>query len=182
MLLSWQRPHPNRAMPAADLQACSCVQVISDDNPQGEVTQVVECPPGIVGRVIGSGGETIRALQQASQAHIVVDQNFPEGVDRKVNINGRADAVTRAVKMVTELINGEPGSATAIIQKVNTMVNIRPSFAPPALARCAVSLRPAHRPLPGMTCAPKRAQSLTGVAVHPAAAVRCWCVPHIGLP
>ena len=39
---------------------------------------------GIVGRVIGRGGETIRALQQASQAHIVVEQNFPEGVPRKV--------------------------------------------------------------------------------------------------
>ena len=134
--LSWQNTTPEPCL----LLICHSVplQVISDDNPQGEVTQVVECPPGIVGRVIGRGGETIRALQQASQAHIVVDQNFPEGVDRKVNINGRADAVTRAVKMVTELINGEPGSATAIIQKVNTMVNIRPSFATPALACRAV--------------------------------------------
>ena len=61
---------------------------------------------GIVGRVIGRGGETIRALQQASQAHIVVEQNFPEGVPRKVVITGRPDAVERAVKMVTELIQG----------------------------------------------------------------------------
>jgi far upstream element-binding protein len=92
-------------------------QVISDDGSAGEVHQSVDCPPGIVGRVIGRGGETIRALQQASQAHIVVDQNFPEGENRKVNISGRHDAVDRAVKMVTELIAGEPGSATAIIQK-----------------------------------------------------------------
>ena len=93
-------------------------QVISDDSPQGEVQRSVECPPGIVGRIIGRGGETIRALQQASQAYIVVDQNFPEGHPRKVNISGRADAVERASRMVTELIQGEPGSATAIIQKV----------------------------------------------------------------
>ena len=59
-----------------------------------------------------------RALQQASQAHIVVDQNFPEGEMRKVNITGRLDSVERASKMVEELITGEPGSAQAIIQKV----------------------------------------------------------------
>ena len=40
----------------------------------GEVTEAVPCPPGIVGRIIGRGGETIRGLQQASQAHIVVNQ------------------------------------------------------------------------------------------------------------
>lgn len=34
----------------------------------------VDCPPGIVGRIIGRGGETIRGLQQASGAHIVVNQ------------------------------------------------------------------------------------------------------------
>lgn len=77
---------------------------------------------GIVGRIIGRGGETIRALQQASQAHIVVDQNYPEGQPRRVNISGRQDAVERAVKMVQELISGEPGSAQSIIQKVRPCV------------------------------------------------------------
>ena len=72
-----------------------------------------------MGRIIGRGGETIRALQQASQAHIVVDQNYPEGQPRRVNISGRQDAVDRAVKMVQELISGEPGSAQSIIQKVS---------------------------------------------------------------
>lgn len=84
----------------------------------GDAQNTVECPQGIVGRIIGRGGETIRALQQASQAHIVVDQNYPEGQPRRVNISGRPDAVDRATKMVTELIAGEPGSAQAIIQKV----------------------------------------------------------------
>ena len=73
-----------------------------------------------MGRIIGRGGETIRALQQASQAHIVVDQNYPEGQPRRVNISGRQDAVDRAVKMVQELISGEPGSAQSIIQKVSS--------------------------------------------------------------
>ena len=49
----------------------------------------------------------------------MVDQNFPEGEMRKVNITGRQDSVERASKMVDELISGEPGSAQAIIQKVH---------------------------------------------------------------
>lgn len=40
----------------------------------GDMSETVECPPGIVGRIIGRGGETIRGLQQASGAHIVVNQ------------------------------------------------------------------------------------------------------------
>lgn len=95
-------------------------QIVSMDEGGGAggASQSVECPQGIVGRIIGRGGETIRALQQASQAHIVVDQNYPEGEPRRVNISGRPDAVERAVKMVSELISGEPGSAQSIIQKV----------------------------------------------------------------
>ncbi len=96
-------------------------KIVNSDEPVagiGESSKSVECPPGIVGRIIGRGGETIRALQQASMAHIVVDQNFPEGQPRIVNIKGRSDAVERATKMVQELIQGEPGSAQAIIQKV----------------------------------------------------------------
>lgn len=95
-------------------------EVLESDTPSsvpGDVFKYVDCPQGIVGRVIGRGGETIRALQQASGAHIVVDQNFPDGVPRKVNVSGVPDAVDRAVRMVTELINGEPGSAQAVIQK-----------------------------------------------------------------
>lgn len=45
-------------------------------------------------------------------------QDFPEGVARQISITGRPDAVQRAVSMVSELIQGEPGSAQAIIQKV----------------------------------------------------------------
>lgn len=80
--------------------------------------ETVNCPPGIVGRVIGRGGETIRALQTASGAHISIDQNFPEGVDRQVHIQGNPENVARGLKMVSELIAGGPGSANDAIQKV----------------------------------------------------------------
>ncbi|EFJ40988.1 subunit of circadian RNA-binding protein [Volvox carteri f. nagariensis] len=83
-----------------------------------EVQGTVECPPGIVGRIIGRGGETIRTLQQASGAHILVNQDFPEGVPRQIIITGAQDAVQRATSMVSELINGSNHTNTqAIIQR-----------------------------------------------------------------
>jgi far upstream element-binding protein len=85
---------------------------------EGEVQLHVKCPPGLVGRIIGRGGETIRSLQAASGAHVVVDQNYPEGEERVINIKGPLDSADRAKKMCEELIKGEPGSAQAIIQKV----------------------------------------------------------------
>jgi far upstream element-binding protein len=49
---------------------------------EGEVEERVSCPSTLVGRIIGRGGETIRSLQGGSGAHILVDQNYPEGADR----------------------------------------------------------------------------------------------------
>ena len=85
----------------------------------GEVMETLDCPQGIVGRVIGRRGETIKALQSASGAKIVVEQNFPDGVPRQVKISGKPDIVGLAAKMVAELISGEPGSAIGVINKVN---------------------------------------------------------------
>lgn len=42
----------------AEIQSC-----LHDE----ETSEELECPAGIVGRIIGRGGETIRALQSASQ-------------------------------------------------------------------------------------------------------------------
>ncbi|MEW5315691.1 MAG: hypothetical protein WDW38_007101 [Sanguina aurantia] len=95
-------------------------EVLTSDAPSsvpGDTSRSIECPQGIVGRIIGRGGETIRSLQQASNAHILVDQNFPEGAPRKVTISGRPESVERAYKMITELIDGEPSGAQNVIQK-----------------------------------------------------------------
>lgn len=64
--------------PAAVEQCKTLVlEVMENENPAaapGDATRTMECPPGIVGRIIGRGGETIRSLQSASGAHILVDQ------------------------------------------------------------------------------------------------------------
>ncbi|KAL6771790.1 CRB1 [Auxenochlorella protothecoides x Auxenochlorella symbiontica] len=73
-------------------QVDRCRREVEGLTGEEEVQETMECPAGIVGRIIGRGGETIRALQSASQAHITVDQNFPEGQPRKVIISGTAAA------------------------------------------------------------------------------------------
>jgi len=83
-----------------------------------EAQRIVECPPNLVGRIIGRGGETIRALQSASEAHITVNQDFPPEQNRQVVIQGGDQSIERAVLMVNELIHGEPGSAQAVIQRI----------------------------------------------------------------
>eukprot|EP01025_Chloroclados_australasicus_P004915 TRINITY_DN11346_c0_g1_i1.p1 TRINITY_DN11346_c0_g1~~TRINITY_DN11346_c0_g1_i1.p1 ORF type:complete len:391 (-),score=41.37 TRINITY_DN11346_c0_g1_i1:955-2127(-) len=83
----------------------------------GEIRIVVPCQQTMVGRVIGRSGDTIRALQQASQAKIVVNQEFPDGVPREVHISGSAEAVRRGESMVNELINGSATSVQTVIIK-----------------------------------------------------------------
>ena len=81
-------------------------------------SKTVECPQSLVGKIIGRGGETIRALQTASGARISVNQDFPPDVPREVVITGKPESVERAELMVNELIHGEPGSAQTVIQRV----------------------------------------------------------------
>jgi len=69
-------------------------------------SKTVECPQSLVGKIIGRGGETIRALQSASGARISVNQDFPPDVPREVVITGKAESVERAELMVNELIHG----------------------------------------------------------------------------
>lgn len=85
-----------------------------------QLTERLDCPQHVVGRIIGRGGETIRALQSASGAHITINQNVPEGQPRMIEISGPSEPVQRARLMIEELIRSEPGSAQAIIQRVMT--------------------------------------------------------------
>ncbi|KAG1674154.1 hypothetical protein FOA52_015785 [Chlamydomonas sp. UWO 241] len=84
----------------------------------GSAKRELACPLHIVGKIIGRGGETIRSLQTASSAHILIDQNVPEGQPRRVEVTGSEDAVNRAYNMIMEIIQTD-GSATtsAVITK-----------------------------------------------------------------
>lgn len=69
-------------------------------------TSVLECTQPQVGKIIGSGGSTIKELQSRSGARIQIDQDFPPEVPRKINITGTAPAVAMAMQLVQNLMMG----------------------------------------------------------------------------
>jgi len=80
-----------------------------DQGVEPSITRTVDCEQGIVGRIIGRGGETIKYLQQCSNCHIQVDQNYPQGVPRKIIITGTSSQVAAAERLVLDVIeNGPP--------------------------------------------------------------------------
>ena len=46
------------------------------------------CPQHVVGRVIGRGGETVKDVQARTGTMVKIDQNFPDGVPRKISVSG----------------------------------------------------------------------------------------------
>lgn len=91
----------------------------------GEISADLPCPPGIVGRIIGRSGETIKLLQGASGAYILVNQQFPAGQDRMVTVTGTQEAVDRASNMVRDLIADDKVSVQSVIQKYGLGKTIR---------------------------------------------------------
>lgn len=66
-------------------------------------TAIVECPKNMVGRVIGKGGETIKALQQYTGAMIQIDQSTDP---TRVTIAGSPQSLQLAVSMVNDIVRG----------------------------------------------------------------------------
>eukprot|EP00601_Ochromonadales_sp_CCMP2298_P025183 CAMPEP_0173277382 /NCGR_PEP_ID=MMETSP1143-20121109/4047_1 /TAXON_ID=483371 /ORGANISM="non described non described, Strain CCMP2298" /LENGTH=353 /DNA_ID=CAMNT_0014214463 /DNA_START=203 /DNA_END=1260 /DNA_ORIENTATION=- len=73
-----------------------------------QITEVVECNQPQVGKIIGTGGATIKELQSKSGARIQIDQNFPPDQPRKINITGTGAAVATAVQLINSVMNGGP--------------------------------------------------------------------------
>lgn len=63
------------------------------------VTQIIECSQPQVGKIIGTGGATIKELQSKSGARIQIDQDFPPEVPRKINVTGTAAAVSLGIQV-----------------------------------------------------------------------------------
>ena len=67
------------------------------------VTRNLDCPKEMVGRVIGKGGETIKAMQREFQANIQIDQT---SLPMKITISGQPASVERAYAVVAEIVAG----------------------------------------------------------------------------
>jgi len=69
---------------------------------------VLEVSQTFVGRLIVAQGGTIKELQTRSGAKIQIDQNFPEGVPRKISISGTQTAVTLAQQLIEYVLQHGP--------------------------------------------------------------------------
>lgn len=67
------------------------------------VTRNLDCPKEMVGRVIGKGGETIKAMQREFQANIQIDQT---SLPMRITISGQPASVDRAFGVVAEIVAG----------------------------------------------------------------------------
>lgn len=93
-------PSQQPAVDAAQLQ--QLVQLLGAKM-QPKQTAIVECPKSMVGRVIGKGGETIKALQQYTGAMIQIDQSTDP---TRVTIAGSPQSLQLAVSMVNDIVRG----------------------------------------------------------------------------
>ena len=85
----------------------------------GAGTQVVlDCPAGLVGKIIGKGGEVIRDLQLRSGCAIQIDQNFPEGMPRKVTVQGSYQGVEMARHLIQGLLAAGPVGLMGVVPAV----------------------------------------------------------------
>jgi far upstream element-binding protein len=70
------------------------------------ITTTIEVSQQQIGKVIGTGGNTIKEIQSKSGARVQIDQDYPPEVPRKVNISGTSTAVNIAVQLVQTILAG----------------------------------------------------------------------------
>mmetsp|Transcript_37332 Transcript_37332/g.74336 ORF Transcript_37332/g.74336 Transcript_37332/m.74336 type:complete len:518 (+) Transcript_37332:54-1607(+) len=81
---------------------------IHENNVAGgaSITQIIDCSQPQVGKIIGTGGATIKELQSKSGARIQIDQNFPPDVPRKISVTGSPAAVALGVQLIQNIMAG----------------------------------------------------------------------------
>eukprot|EP01035_Chromulina_nebulosa_P021099 gene21099-27341_t len=74
----------------------------------GGDTILLEIAPDKVGQVIGSKGAIIQEIQTRTGAKAFVNQDFPDGVNRQVNITGTTPQVKAAAELIKLIIEHGP--------------------------------------------------------------------------
>ena len=70
-------------------------------------------------------------MNQISRASVKICNNhYPKGFPRQILVSGRINAVRRTANLVNEIINGEPGSEQAIIQRVTVLAELFSQMGP----------------------------------------------------
>ena len=73
-------------------------------------TLYLDCPQEKVKLVIGAKGVVIKSIMRRTKTVIVIDEKFPEGHPRKVEIKGKAENIRQAQQMIQSVIDSGPTS------------------------------------------------------------------------
>lgn len=132
------------------------------------VSQTIDCPQQVVGRVIGASGATIRDLQTRCGCRIQIDQNFPEGHPRKITFTGTPDAVAMGIYMVQQVMEHGPSAS------MFTAPGAAPAAPAPGMQPYGMPA-PVEAPAPGPGVPmPTRDGSVSGLTVT--YLLGCWTV------
>lgn len=78
-------------------------------------SHIMDCPPDLVGLLIGKKGWTIKKIQQESGAQISINQSVREGLPRKIIISGTEDAVHAAISLIEEVLKNKQDVPTRYV-------------------------------------------------------------------
>jgi len=92
------------------------------------VTQEMDCPQPLVGRIIDSSGATIRELQTKCGAKIQINQSFPDGVPRKIQITGNSESVQYAMQLIQYVMDNGPSLANLPSRPGSTSNSSGPNY------------------------------------------------------
>lgn len=80
----------------------------ASDLPEGHINEIIECVKEKVGQIIGSKGAIIQDIQTRTGVKAFINQDFPDGVPRQVNITGLPAQVKAAADLVNLIIKEGP--------------------------------------------------------------------------
>lgn len=107
----------------------------------------IDCPKDLVGRVIGTRGETIKDLQSKTGCSIQIDQNFPDGVPRKITIKGPATKLEAARQMVLSVMDNGPSASMPSLPALPVGPTVVPPVVPGAAVAAVTAAAPAEVPI-----------------------------------
>ncbi len=84
------------------------IPVASDTATGPEIVSYMDCPHDKVKLVIGAKGVIIKNIMKRSKTTIIIDEKFPEGHPRKVEIRGKADHILVAKQLIACVIEHGP--------------------------------------------------------------------------
>lgn len=89
---------------SSDIPPSSQVKILS----QASESLVLEIPFNKVGQVIGTKGKIIQEIQARSGAKTIVNQEFPDGIPRQINMTGTLEQMSMAVELIKKVIDDGP--------------------------------------------------------------------------